>query len=124
MTPFGVPADQRIRLEGPDVEIAPEPAQNLGLAFHELASNAIRHGALSNGEGRITVTWGPEPDQRFRLQWLEEGGPPIAAPPEGRGFGSMVLTRIAGATVDGTVTMDFTPTGLVWRLDGNARYFQ
>ena len=124
MTPFGVPADARIKLDGPNVEVAPEPAQNLGLAFHELASNAIRHGALSNGKGQVTVTWGPAPHDRFCLQWLEEGGPPIKAPPLARGFGSMVLTRIAGAAVDGTVTMDFTPTGLVWRLDANARYFQ
>jgi two-component sensor histidine kinase len=124
ITPFGVPADERIKLDGPNVEIAPEPAQNLGLAFHELASNAIRHGALSNAKGRVTVSWGPASDGRFCLQWLEEGGPPIQAPPSARGFGAMVLTRIAGAAVDGTVTMDFTPTGLVWRLDANPRYFQ
>jgi two-component sensor histidine kinase len=123
MSPFGVPSEGRIKLDGPNVEVAPEPAQNLGLAFHELASNAIRHGALSNGKGRVTVSWGPATDGRFRLQWLEEGGPPIKAPPAARGFGAMVLTRIAGAAVDGTVTLDFTPTGLVWRLDANARYF-
>ncbi|CUU43087.1 HWE histidine kinase domain-containing protein [Blastochloris viridis] len=123
MKPFGVMADERLVLDGPNVEVAPEPAQNLGLAFHELASNATRFGALSNGKGRVVVKWGASADDRFQLEWLEEGGPPIAAPPAARGFGSMVLTRIAGAAVDGTVTMEFTPSGLVWRLDGNTRYF-
>ena len=124
LKPFGRHAAEHIVIEGPDVEIAPEPAQNLGLAFHELASNATRHGALSNGAGRVVVTCGPGAKGRFVLEWREEDGPRIAVPPTERGFGSMVLTRIAGAAVDGTVAMEFNPAGLVWRLDGDARYFQ
>lgn len=97
----------RVVVEGPDVLLSPEASQNLGLAVHELASNAQRYGALANGTGTVTVRWSETFDDSGRptlaLEWVEKGGPPVSEPTT-RGFGMMViernLTRALGAEVD------------------------
>lgn len=116
----------RLLLEGPDVAIRPEPAQNLGLAFHELASNATKHGALSVKEGRVEVRWSmvlnEEAVSRFRLEWRERGGAGVR-PPQSKGFGHLVMERIAPRAIDGTVKIEFSPEGLSWTLEGSPYYF-
>lgn len=116
----------RVALEGPDLAIRPEPAQNLGLAFHELASNATKHGALSSDTGRIDVRWSIRLNDagvpRFRLEWKERGGTPVQ-PPRSKGFGHLVMERIAPRAIDGTVEIAFTPEGLSWTLEGSPYYF-
>ena len=89
------------------------------MAFHELATNAAKYGALSNPPGRIDVAWSIGRDDAgcnvFRLSWIERGGPP-AAEPASRGFGSSLLERLIPSAFDGKVAYAFDATGVSWRL--------
>ena len=91
--------------------LAPDTAQNLGLAFHELATNASKYGALSVDQGELAVTWSRD-DGEVRVRWQEFGGPEVMVP-DRRGFGRVLLERLIGATLNGSVTLDFRPEGLV-----------
>lgn len=105
----------RISMEGSDARLGPKTTLALTLLLHELAANATSHGALSNGDGRIDVTWGmiATPDgERMRLQWREHGGPPVA-PPTHKGFGSRLLDGGAAQDLHGEVSIDYAPTGLI-----------
>lgn len=82
----------RLSLEGPECWLAPRQALGLALAMHELATNATKHGALSQPEGLVLVRWKGEADSMVRLTWQECGGPPVRAPSR-RGFGSRMLER-------------------------------
>ena len=79
----------RFRLDGPDFEVQPQAALSLSLLLHELATNAVKYGALSVEGGDVSLIWGFEGDQ-FRLLWTEQGGPPVR-PPERKGFGSKLV---------------------------------
>lgn len=105
----------QIRIEGPTIMLAPDAAQNLALAFHELTTNASKYGALSVDAGMISIAWRREAG-RIRILWQESGGPTVTAP-ERRGFGRVLLERLVGATLNGTVTLDFRPEGLVCEID-------
>ena len=105
----------RASYSGPDVMVDPKAAQNIGLALHELATNASKHGALSTPDGRVTISWALT-DGRFQLGWNESGGPPVN-PPEVRGFGQVVLERLASDALEGEVKLDYAPDGLNWLLD-------
>ena len=101
-------------IEGPNVLLKPEAAQNIGLALHELAANALAYGSLSRAGGRIALNWRLE-DDRFRIEWRESGGPPVA-PPFCEGFGHKVVKRLVAQALDGEATLDFPPEGLIWTL--------
>ena len=106
----------RIELEGPSFLISASAAQTLGMAIHELATNAGKYGALSNAEGRVAVHWGLERDGgAFTISWREQRGPAVA-PPSRNGFGSTVIGRLAESSLDGRVDLEFLRTGLFWRL--------
>ena len=109
----------RVTLAGPPLSLTPDAAQAVGMALHELATNAAKYGALSNETGRITIEWmtGPEAsqDRRFKMSWREEGGPPVSRP-EGRGFGSRVTTEMVEVGTGGEVTIEYAATSLEWRL--------
>jgi two-component sensor histidine kinase len=109
--PFG--GDLRFKLMGPSVRLSPRIAIALALAFHELATNATKYGALSRPEGRVSVTWdftgGDEPE--LAIQWRETGGPPVT-PPSRRGFGSRMIERSLAAEMGGRVVMAYPPEGL------------
>ena len=105
------PTAEQVRMDGPDLMLAPDTAQNLGLAFHELATNASKYGALAADTGELAVTWGRS-DGEVRIRWEEHGGPPVT-PPERHGFGRVLLEKLVGATLNGSVTLDFRPAGLV-----------
>jgi PAS domain S-box-containing protein len=109
----------RVAIEGPEVRLNREAAQGIGMALHELATNAIKHGALSNQHGRITIAWSCD-DDVFTICWQENGGPAVE-PPLRRGFGYTVLTRLAEAAVSGHVSVDYNPSGLRWELTCSAR---
>ncbi|WP_225009618.1 MULTISPECIES: response regulator [Novosphingobium] len=104
-----VPAE-RLSASGPEAQLAPEPALRLALVFHELVTNAIKYGALSNGTGRVDVDWHLEGDILV-LGWRESGGPPVRAP-ERSGFG----TRLIESSLGGKAHPEFRPEGLCWTL--------
>ena len=114
----------RIEIGGPYVMLKPEAAQNIGLALHELSTNAAKYGALSNDDGQVAVRWWlGEQDgmRRFYIEWQERGGPPVE-PPHREGFGQKVMKRIAAHALEGNVSLDFATTGVVWRLDIPSTY--
>ncbi|WP_315798777.1 MULTISPECIES: PAS domain S-box protein [unclassified Bradyrhizobium] len=104
----------RIAIDGPPIELTPEAAQSIGMAVHELATNAAKYGALSNHDGRIAVRW-TRIDDSFDMTWVESGGPEVA-PPEHTGFGSRVISDLVRAGLDGSVEVQFLPAGLRWHL--------
>jgi two-component sensor histidine kinase len=101
----------RISLAGPDVSLAADQAVNLSLALQELAANARKHGALSNGQGQISLTWLCEGDRRVAVRWLEKGGPRVDSPTH-QGFGMRLLRRGIGGNEPWEPTLDFSPEGL------------
>ena len=107
----------RIFTEGPQAMLKPAAAQGIGMALHELSTNAAKHGALCGPAGTVHVTWGAVGGAApgFWLRWVESGGPRVAAPTRS-GFGSLVIGRMAEAAVGGTVRVDFAAHGLVWDL--------
>lgn len=107
----------RIRLDGPDLRLTPEAAQNLGLALHELATNSAKYGALSTADGRILVQWTivEHGVRRLRLQWRERGGPEIPQMRK-KGFGHAVIERLVPRSLGGTGEVKLPPEGLVWTL--------
>jgi PAS domain S-box-containing protein len=104
----------RIAVEGPKLHLNGSAAQALGLALHELATNAGKYGALSVAVGRVDVRWRLEGDT-FVMSWTERNGPPVS-PPERSGFGSTVLDSMAALSVGGEVKLDYARSGLTWRL--------
>jgi PAS domain S-box-containing protein len=102
-------------LSGPPVSFTSKQAVVLGMAFHELATNAAKYGALSVKGGRVSVAWSRTPDGAFAVEWREDGGPRVT-PPAQAGFGRLLLERALAADLKGSVDMDFRPTGLVCRI--------
>ncbi len=110
-------APSRALLEGPPLSVTPGAAQALSMAVHELATNAVKYGALSVPGGRLRVTWQPDfAAGLLQLVWQESGGPPITAPPGRRGFGSRVIMATIRDQLGGTVERDWQAGGLVCRL--------
>ncbi len=106
---------KRICIEGPDLFLNAGASQGIGMALHELATNAGKYGALSNDRGRIDITWRIS-DERLSMRWVERDGP-RAAPPARKGFGSTVLTSLAQMSVSGVVVLEYGESGLVWQID-------
>jgi len=112
-------APGQARWEGPDITLRPRAANAASLALHELATNAVKYGALSMETGRIEVRWAQTPDGGFQLDWTEAGGPRVA-PPDRRGFGSTLLEQVTGRELGGAVTIDYHPDGVRARITGDA----
>ena len=113
-------AGDRATLEGHDLFLNSNAVQNIGFALHELATNAFKHGALSSPQGQVSVSWNND-GERFHLSWRESNGSRVP-PPQHRGFGSQVLTDLVAQALQGTSTLDFSPDGLLWRLDTPASF--
>jgi two-component sensor histidine kinase len=108
----------RIRLSGPKVELPSQIAVPLGMAVHELTTNAVRHGALAKDEGRIEVGWDlidRDGERALICEWSEFAGPPVT-PPSHDGFGSMLLKRVLSQQIRADVKVDFLPEGLRLRM--------
>jgi len=104
-------APGQARWSGPEVILNPRATNALTLALHELATNAVKFGALSTETGRIDVTWTVRPEGGFILTWQERAGPPVA-PPTHRGFGSTLLERVTGRELGGEARVEFRPDGV------------
>jgi PAS domain S-box-containing protein len=104
---------ERFELDGGPVRLPSALALSLALAFHELATNALKYGALSVPGGKICVEWSISgPERRLRIEWRERGGPPVAAARR-KGFGTRLLERILNAEPAGRVTVNFESDGVV-----------
>lgn len=113
--PFQGSDQSRFTLSGPAVTVAARAAMALSMAMHELCTNAVKYGALSQPGGQVAISWGfdGEPgDRAFFLCWKETGGPQVA-PTDRKGFGTSMLQRVLAAEMSADVTIDFAPTGLV-----------
>ena len=111
--PEDAPADGRVTLDGPDIDLPSEVAVPIGMAIHELTTNAAKYGALSTRRGRVTITWTllPEgPAGTLHFAWRESGGPPVL-PPSRQGFGSRLLQRVLSTQVQALVETDYAPAG-------------
>jgi PAS domain S-box-containing protein len=108
----------RIMIEGPHLSVTPSAAQSIGMALHELATNAGKYGSLSDDHGGVTIDWRLEGGQ-FSIGWIEHDGPRVQ-PPKRRGFGSTIISAVAEASVGGEVELDYASTGVVWRLKCSA----
>jgi PAS domain S-box-containing protein len=121
LQPFGLDDSKvaRFSVEGDEVLLQPKAALTLAMVFHELATNAAKHGALSDGaDGRIGIAWQVEPTpqgDRMRLQWQERGGPPVT-PPVRRGFGARLIKSGLAQELNGEVRLDYEPAGVVCQI--------
>jgi two-component sensor histidine kinase len=104
----------RIVVKGPKLRLNPASAQAIGLALHELATNAGKYGALSTDMGRVDIGWGIDGDT-LSMNWTEREGPPVSVPKR-RGFGTIVTEAMAERSMDGAVELDYSPLGVTWRL--------
>ncbi|HEX8064126.1 MAG TPA: HWE histidine kinase domain-containing protein [Allosphingosinicella sp.] len=109
----GAPAE-RLAVAGPEVKVQPRTAVSIGMAIHELCTNAVKYGALSNDSGRVSVLWEVTDDgsaRRLRLRWRESGGPAVT-PPDRRGFGTRMIERALAAELGGSARIEFLPEGI------------
>ena len=100
---------ERIRVAGPRIWVRPELVVVLSLVLHELATNAAKHGALSNETGWVDLTWRVADDRLF-LSWREKGGP-ATGPPDRRGFGLQLIERLIGAQAEASFSTRYQRTG-------------
>jgi two-component sensor histidine kinase len=110
--------NSQVTVEGEDVQLKPEAAQSLGLALHELATNAAKYGALSRVRGRVHIAWKRRPPDRggaLELRWTESKGPKVSGPKR-RGFGSMVIEHNLVRAIEAEVSLTFEPEGLKCRI--------
>jgi len=110
--PYREDRSERFRVTGPPMPINSRDATNLGMALHELCTNALKYGALSTDRGSVAIDWSRDADGRLHLRWLERDGPSVDSA-HGKGFGTRLLTSGLFDPGTGTVDLDFAPTGVV-----------
>lgn len=115
LAPF---ATHRIEIAGEDCQIDSKAAVSLSMVLHELATNAVKHGAWSVAEGRVALWWEAQSEKgliHLKLEWQEHDGPPVA-PPARHGFGTRLIERQVAKEFSGTTRIDFIPSGVVCTL--------
>jgi two-component sensor histidine kinase len=108
-----------VTIAGEDVSLEPDAALTLGLALHELATNAAKHGAFTCPAGRVEIrsqVHAAGPERRLVLTWSEEGGPVVAGHPQA-GFGTTMIERGLAYQLGGSARLEFTPEGLRCRIE-------
>jgi two-component system CheB/CheR fusion protein len=120
LEPYRDGLDGRFAVEGPDFDLSAKAGLALSLAFHELATNAAKYGALSTAAGKVRVAWTVAASkgisQALRLEWAETDGPPVTTPKR-TGFGSIAIQRSLEYELDGKVDVAYRPGGLVLALE-------
>jgi PAS domain S-box-containing protein len=121
LEPFGIADDraERVTIKGENIRFPPKAALAFGIAFNELATNAVKYGAFSNATGSVDIEWKIEPradGPRLILHWREKDGPPVT-PPLRRGFGSRVIERGLAYELEGAVDLQYRTEGLVCTMD-------
>jgi two-component sensor histidine kinase len=119
VAPYVSQGEDRLHIDGPEIRLSPRMALALAMALQELATNAVKYGALSNAMGTIRIAWSLEPAQpasRLHLCWQERDGPPVR-PPSRQGFGSRLIERSLARELNGAVQIEFQPEGIVCTLN-------
>lgn len=120
LAPFVGLETDRLEMDGPPVSVTAEVVQTLGLALHELATNASKYGALSSPGGKIILSWkfegGKAAPESFRMEWREQGGPAVK-PAERKGFGRFVTDQLVTRSLNATVGIELAPQGVRWTLE-------
>jgi PAS domain S-box-containing protein len=117
MNPYG----ERVIIEGPNIMLTSQAAQNFALALHELATNAAKYGALSNLTGHVRISWSifkPNGHRLFTFRWQERGGPRVT-PPKQKGFGSAVLEQVMAEYFETPPRIDYAEGGVIYELNGS-----
>ena len=106
-----------VTMEGPEFRLSTNQSEYLGLAIHELATNAVKHGALSGREGKVHIRWAVDAtEQRFQFAWQERDGP-VVAQPQRKGFGLVILETVVPAAFGGTAALSTPAKGVSWLLN-------
>ena len=113
--PFQGTGPDAFQLSGPDMRVGPYAAISISLALHELATNAVKYGALSTPAGRVQIGWSVGADQVFRLEWIETGGP-VVTPSDRRGFGSRLILQVLPDQLQGAAELEYRPAGIAFHL--------
>jgi PAS domain S-box-containing protein len=121
LEPFGIGngRSEHFIIAGSNIRVSPKVALALGIAFHELATNAVKYGAFSNKAGSVLISWTIEPSpegKQLHLRWQEKDGPPVA-PPSRKGFGSRVIERGLAHELESTVDLDYRTEGIVCTIN-------
>ena len=111
VAPYARDGDEVVAMEGPPVDLAPNEALSLGLAIHELATNAAKYGSLSTPGGRVRIEWSMEQENLARIDWIERGGPQVPQHRE-RGFGTDLIEKIIAHELRHPVNLEFAPEGV------------
>ena len=111
LAPYTNAAEHEVLAEGPPVELAPNDALSLGLAIHELATNAAKYGALSVNGGKVAIDWSLVNEELARIEWVESNGP-VVVEPDKRGFGTDLIEKIVAHELRHPVELHFRPEGV------------
>lgn len=123
LDPYSVDPGE-IAIEGPPVTLSSKQALSLALGINELATNALKYGALSTKRGTVRIAWGIEDgagDAIFRLTWIETGGPAVTAPTR-RGFGTRIIEDVVARDFMGETSVSYAPDGFAYTLSTATRY--
>ena len=127
LRPFGLEGDggAKFQISGGPVRLKPNQALTIGIALHELATNAVKYGALSSASGMVQIAWenkGSPNGERLHLRWQESGGP-VVVPPTRKGFGSRVIERGVPHELSAESRLDYDKEGVVCTIDMPGRGF-
>jgi two-component sensor histidine kinase len=121
LAPFGGTdsGNRRFTIQGENIWLSPRATLALGIAINELATNAVKYGALSNEAGKVSISWTTQNKSAERwlcIHWRETGGPPVR-PPTSKGFGSRVIEHGLALELGGEITLEFSPKGIVCTIN-------